>query len=377
MLGATITHNGNDMATDRQALCGAFFSVCVVALAAYVARDFMVPVLWAAILAIATWRLYLRLRRSLGKHNILASALATLIVTTVFLAPLVAALHEISKLVPEAAVAISHANAEGVPTPAILGRIPFAGAAIQSWWANTLALPHGLGQLFSGLPVQRLSGAGDLLKVYGVRAFHGMIHFGFTILCLFFFYLNGLVLRAQIAAMGARYLGAERWLRYARNVVLAIQSTVNGLVLVGLGEGVLIGISYWLAALPSPIVWAALTAALAIIPFGAPVAYVAAAGFLAANGNASGAIAVAVWGSVVLFVADHFIRPRLIGEATRMPFLLVLFGIFGGVEAFGLVGLFAGPAAMALFITLWREPYADAASVNEAEHRKVERTGAL
>jgi predicted PurR-regulated permease PerM len=365
------------MTTDRQALCGAFFSLCVVALAAYVAWDFLVPVLWAAILAIATWRLYLRLRLRLGKHNILASALATLIVATVFLAPLLAAVREISKLVPELADIIGNANAHGVPAPAILGRIPFAGAAIASWWANTLALPHGLGQLFSGLPVHRLSGAGDLLKVYGARVFHGLIHFGFTILCLFFFYLNGLVLRAQIAAMGARYLGADRWQRYARNTVLAVQSTVNGLVLVGLGEGVLIGVGYWIAGLPSPIVWAALTAALAIIPFGAPVAYLAAAAYLAAGGNASGAVGVAAWGTVVLFVADQFIRPRLIGEATRIPFLLVLFGIFGGVQAFGLVGLFAGPAAMALFVTLWREPYADAASANETERRKVEKTGTL
>lgn len=365
MLLQLILHTRNTMANDRQAFCGAVFSLCVVALAAYVARDFLVPVMWAAILAIATWRLYLRLRRMLGKHNVLASALATLIVATVFLAPLLAALREISKLVPEAAVFITHANAQGVPPPAILGRIPLAGPAIHSWWSNTLALPHGIAQVFSGLPVQRLTGAGDLLKIYGARAFHGLVHFGFTILCLFFLYLNGLVLRAQIAAIGARYLGAERWQRYARNAVLAIQSTVNGLVLVGLAEGVLIGVSYWIAGLPSPIVWAALTAALAIIPFGAPIAYLAAAAFLAASGNASGAIGVAAWGSVVLFVADHFVRPRLIGEATRMPFLLVLFGIFGGVEAFGLVGLFAGPAAMALFITLWREPYEDAVSRQE------------
>ena len=365
------------MTTDRQALCGVLFSLCVVTLAAYVAWDFLVPVLWAAILAIATWRLYVKLRLRLGKHNVLASALATLIVATVFLAPLLAALREISKLVPEAAMVVTDANSHGVPVPAFLGRIPFAGAAIASWWANTLALPHGLAHIFSGLPVHQLGNAGDLLNVYGARAFHGLIHFGFTILCLFFLYLNGLVLRAQIAAIGARYLGAERWQRYARNVVLAIKSTVNGLVLVGLGEGVLIGIAYWFTGLPSPVVWAALTAALAIIPFGAPLAYLAAAGFLAANGNASGAIAIAVWGTVVLFVADHFIRPRLIGEATRMPFLLVLFGIFGGVQAFGLVGLFAGPAAMALFITLWREPYADAASANEAERREVERTGTL
>ena len=363
------------MNSDRQALCGAVFSLGVVLLAAYVARDFLVPVLWAAILATATWRLYLRLRRLLGRHDILASALATAIVATVFLLPLLTAMREISKLAPQAAVLISEANVRGLAAPALLGRIPLAGAALQSWWANTLALPHGLAHLFSGLPVQRLGDAGDLLKIYGARVFHGIVHFGFTILCLFFFYLNGLALRAQVAAMGARYLGAGRWHRYARNVVLAVQSTVNGLVLVGLGEGVLIGIAYWISGLPSPIVWAAFTAVLAIIPFGAPLAYLAAAAYLAATGNAGGAIGIAAWGTAVVLVADHLIRPRLIGEATRMPFLLVLFGIFGGLEGFGLVGLFAGPAAMALFITFWREPHADASPGGVAGRRQVESSG--
>ncbi|SNS50245.1 protein of unknown function DUF20 [Noviherbaspirillum humi] len=57
----------------------------------------------------------------------------------------------------------------------------------------------------------------------------------------------------------------------------------------------------------------------------------------------------------MLFAADHFVRPNLIGNATRLPFLAVLFGILGGVETFGLVRLFIGPAIMALAITLWRE----------------------
>ena len=56
-----------------------------------------------------------------------------------------------------------------------------------------------------------------------------------------------------------------------------------------------------------------------------------------------------------MFVADHFIRPALIGGATRLPFLWVLIGILGGVETLGLLGLFIGPAAMAVLVMLWRE----------------------
>ena len=58
---------------------------------------------------------------------------------------------------------------------------------------------------------------------------------------------------------------------------------------------------------------------------------------------------------MVLFIADHFVRPTMIGSATKLPFLAVLFGILGGVETMGLVGLFIGPVVMTLFVTLWHE----------------------
>jgi predicted PurR-regulated permease PerM len=69
----------------------------------------------------------------------------------------------------------------------------------------------------------------------------------------------------------------------------------------------------------------------------------------------TGAIVIVVAGAVTTFVADHFIRPVVIGSATRLPFIWVLFGIFGGVTTWGLLGLFLGPAIMSALILLWRE----------------------
>ena len=67
------------------------------------------------------------------------------------------------------------------------------------------------------------------------------------------------------------------------------------------------------------------------------------------------AIVVVAAGVVTTFVADHFVRPGLIGGATKLPFIWVLLGILGGVESFGLLGLFVGPAVMAALILLWRD----------------------
>jgi predicted PurR-regulated permease PerM len=106
---------------------------------------------------------------------------------------------------------------------------------------------------------------------------------------------------------------------------------------------------------PHPAVLGLLTGLLSAIPLGAVIAYVAAAGLLAAGGAIGPAIAIAVVGSVVVFIADHFVRPVLIGGSTRLPFLLVLLGIIGGVEVWGLIGIVLGPALMAALLLLWRE----------------------
>jgi predicted PurR-regulated permease PerM len=77
--------------------------------------------------------------------------------------------------------------------------------------------------------------------------------------------------------------------------------------------------------------------------------------YLFSIGNTIGALVILISGSVLVFVADHFVRPFLIGGAARLPFLWVLLGILGGLESMGFLGLFVGPALMAAAVALWRE----------------------
>jgi predicted PurR-regulated permease PerM len=92
-----------------------------------------------------------------------------------------------------------------------------------------------------------------------------------------------------------------------------------------------------------------------MIPFAAGIPIILAALLLLAQGSTIAAIAVLAAGFTVTFTADHFIRPVLIGGQTKLPFIWVLLGILGGVEIWGLLGLFLGPAIMAALIMLWRE----------------------
>jgi predicted PurR-regulated permease PerM len=183
---------------------------------------------------------------------------------------------------------------------------------------------------------------------------HRLLIIVFMLVILFFLLRDGETLTRGLQVGSARAFGPPGE-QVGWQIVQAIRGTVNGLVVVGLGEGVLMGIAYYAAGVPHPAILGLLTGLLSAIPLGAVVAYAAATGLLAANGEIGMAIAIAVFGSVVVFVADHFVRPALIGGATRLPFVLVLLGIIGGIEAWGLIGIVLGPALMAALLLLWRE----------------------
>src|SRR5205085_417510 len=176
----------------------------------------------------------------------------------------------------------------------------------------------------------------------------------FTLLTLFFLYLHGEALTISLNTLCLNLFG-EPGETYLLHAVGAVRATVNGLVIVGLAEGLLLGVAYWICGLPHPALLGALTGVLAMIPFAAPIVFGGAALVLLTQGSTGAAIALFAFGCIVLFIADHFVRPVIIGGAAKLPFLWVLLGILGGLEVFHLLGLFLGPTIMALVIALWRE----------------------
>jgi len=93
-----------------------------------------------------------------------------------------------------------------------------------------------------------------------------------------------------------------------------------------------------------------------MLPFGAWIAFAAAAlTLMSGGGSGIAAAGVFCWGAMVMLAGDHFVWPTMVGDAARLPFLFAFVGIFGGLAAFGLIGLFLGPAIMAALLTVWRE----------------------
>ena len=169
-----------------------------------------------------------------------------------------------------------------------------------------------------------------------------------------FLYKDGARIALEVEKIGIRLLGRPAQ-RYGRYSLTAVRATVNGLVFIGLMEGLLLGVGYAISGVPHPIAFMLATAILGIVPFGAPAALAVASLTLIATSRAILGLALLGIGLVLIFIIDHTARPRLIGGSIQLPFLWALLGVFGGVEAFGIVGLFLGPAILAVAIAIWRE----------------------
>ena len=340
-------------ATRGQTIAFGVLALGFLLLGLFTLKTFLGALVWAGIFAIALWPLYERAiaRFPPRKHNILLPAVFTLGVAFLFILPLGIVGLQLAGQADNAEDWLQDVRANGISEPAALEHLPLGQAQLDSWWQQNLGDPANARKLVQQATRGHVANVGRLV---GEQLIRRLTAFAFTLLTLFFLFKEGhsLARQTQRAATRAFGLGGER---IGRQIIASVHGTVNGLVLVGLGEGVLLGIVYAVAGVPQATVFGLLTAVAAMVPFAGAAMFSIAALVLLAQGSFVWAIVVFCTGVVVTFVADHFIRPVLIGGATRLPFIWVLLGILGGVEAWGLIGLFIGPAIMAALILLWRE----------------------
>jgi predicted PurR-regulated permease PerM len=340
--------------TSRGQAIAAGVAVALLAIAGLWTLHLFLPALgWGVIFAVSLWPWFAHCaQRWPHRRRLALPAGFTLLILLVFVIPLVmvtaAVIHEGAGI----ARWVAEARAQGLPPPPFLQQLPY-GSHIVSWWQSTLAIPGGLNHL----SLHTAPGGGSSFDA-GERIIGGVLHrlllIAFMLLVLFFLLRDGdtIVLALRI---GSRRAFGQAGESVADQAVLAIRGTVNGLVIVGFGEGLIMGVTYGLAGASHAALLGLLTGLISVVPFGAMVAVLIASGLLAASGQIAAASIVAAIGAIVVFVADHFVRPVFIGGATRLPFILVLLGILGGVEAWGLIGLVLGPALIAVLMLLWRE----------------------
>ena len=314
-------------------------------------KYFIIPVVWAAILAYMTWPLYQAILRFLGLRSTLSASVMLLLVILVLGLPFIFAIfilqNEGQILYQELQRQIYSGH---LSLPKFIQDIPIIGQQIHEVLDNMNHDPNTTMQALSTwLQKQAAYGSMVLSEIS-----KNMFKLCFAMISLFFFYRDGQNILAQVRKAFEMVIG-ERVHHYLLTISDTTRAVVYGVGLTAIAQSLLAGLSYFVAGVPNPMVLTLITFIFALIPFGPPFAYTAVSLWLFSKGQTIEALGVMAWGVCVVSTADNVIRPLVISGATQIPFLLIMFGVIGGIASFGLIGVFIGPVILAVLLAIWRE----------------------
>lgn len=329
------------------------FAIAIVALSLWTAASFLPSLIWATVLAITLWPLYIKFAaRVASGPSGLTALVFTAIVALILFTPMALAVYQVAQQSDEIISWLKKAQEGGIEVPDWIARLPIAAEIAQQWWRANLSDPKAAAAWLQAINADNAS---DLFNTLGGQLVHRLFMLFFSLFALFVLLCNGRFVANRFLETCDRILGHPGE-GVIEKIVDSIRGTVSGTVVVAVGEGLLIGVGYLVAAVPNAVMFTIFTTAFAMLPFGAWIAFAAAAlTLLSGGGSGVAAAGVFCWGALVMLAGDHFVWPTMVGDAARLPFLFAFVGIFGGLAAFGLIGLFLGPAIMAALLTVWRE----------------------
>lgn len=334
----------------RQVLLFVFIGA-LLSLTFFVLQPFLVAVAWAAILAYVTWPAYIWVRAKVGNRRTLAAVIMTALLALLLVVPVFWLLfmtrHELLHGYAQLVIKLKSGM---IQLPQELRVIPYIGETLQNWINTINADPNAL--------QAQLKTAGEWLVDHAGVIVGGLSRnvakLACALLALFFLYRDGEAVVQQIRRVLLKMLG-ERSQGYLNAVGATTRAVVYGIFLTALAQGILAGIGYAVAGVPGPVFLTAITIVAACIPFCTPLAWGSVCVWLFLQGSFWPAIGLTIWGVFVVSWVDNIIRPMVISSATQIPFLLVMFGVLGGLTLFGMIGLFMGPVILAVMLAVWRE----------------------
>jgi predicted PurR-regulated permease PerM len=319
-------------------------------------QPFIEVLLWAVVLVIVFMPVHRRVRARVGSPG-WSAMLSCLLVVVVILVPLtlitLAVVREMTHIAQ--ALQAKPGGDAGAGQSAFAGLLdpnsPYVGRAV-AWLGQYVDLEQFDSQQFIADRLKSLGGAiaGRTLGFVG-GAVGFVVEIFFVIFTMYYFFRDGE--RMREAVYSVLPLNDRRAHEIIDRTQEVISASVYGVLVIALIQGALGGLAFWALGLPSPLLWGVVMVFLSMIPMaGAFVVWVPAAIYLVATGHWGKAIMLTVWGALVIGTVDNFLRPKLVGEKTRLHELLIFFSVLGGLQVFGVIGLVLGPVVVAITIAL-------------------------
>ena len=314
----------------------------------WVLAPFMTALFWAAVLAFASWPVMRMLTRALNGNVSLAAGLLTTAWVLIVAGPLVWLGFNIADNIRASTELIKDLRVTGLPeAPTWLIGLPMVGERLDEIWqtidqqgaALFVAIKPYMGQV------------GNWLLARSASIGAGILELALSLVLVFFFYRDGPRL-ALFAKDLVERLIKDRADYYIDLVAGTVRRVVNGVIGTAAAQAVVALLGFLVAGVPGALILAAMTFMLSLIPMGPPLVWVPAVAWLFWQQEYGMAIFLLLWGFLVISSVDNFLKPYLISRGGNLPLVVVLMGVFGGLFAFGFMGLFLGPTLLAVAYSL-------------------------
>lgn len=312
-------------------------------------KSYLLAIFWAAVLAIVFYPLKLWFLKIFNKHQILSVVMTLLVLMVIVFVPLyllgLAVVYE-SVGVYKAVVVEQRSLLDTFES--VNQHIPVI-EWLEGFGLDRYELREKVSQVAQSVGGYVASG----VRAAGQQSLRFVLHFFLMLYVLFFLLKDGEVLLKKIQHLIP--LGDKKEQRLFTRFTSTVRATMKGTIIIGLGQGILGALLFWLVGIDAPVIWGALMALLSIIPaVGSFIIWGPAAIILFALGSIWQAVVVLVVGAVVISNMDNVLRPILVGKDTQMPDVLVLLSTLGGLTVFGISGFVIGPVIAAFFLSLWQ-----------------------
>ena len=313
----------------------------------WVLAPFWSALFWAAVLSFASWPVMRVLTHLLGGRQALAAGLLTLTWTVVVAVPLVMLGFNLADHIKGVTVLLKDFQVEGLPpAPTWLAGIPLVGDRLVGFWMTI----DQQGAAFFATVRPYLGQVGNWLLARSAQIGGGMLELALSLILVFFFYRDGPRLAAFAESLLQRLIG-DRAEHYLALVAGTVQRVVNGVIGTAAAQAILAWIGFAIAGVPGALLLGILTFGFSLIMV-PPLIWGPAVAWLFWQGEIGMAIFLLVWGFFVISGVDNILKPYLISRGGNLPLIVVLLGVFGGILAFGFMGLFLGPTLLAVAYSL-------------------------
>lgn len=323
-------------------------TVFALALCFFIFRPFIRPILTAVVIAIIFFPVHAKMLR-LVRSPSLAAIFSTVIVMLIVVIPAALIGMAITREATQLYQFLSQKSSESG------GLTPFLMDLIEKpmQWIGRYVDVSGFNPRTA--LVNSLKDTGGFLLAETGIVFGNITSFilnsVIALFTLFFLFREGRMIRRRTAVILP--LNPEQVEKLLKGVENTIIATVYGGLVVAAVQGTLTGLALWALGIPSPVLWGVVATMLSLIPMvGSAVVWFPAAIFLIVSGSWVKGIILIGWGAGVVGTIDNILRPYLISGRVQLHTLLIFFAVFGGVRAFGILGLFVGPVILAVTITL-------------------------